>query len=62
MRAGCHLLSKVGKSLKAMSVMALKVPLQKTTVRGPIQSREKARSKVDCMVFDAVIVVMVLMM
>jgi len=45
-----------------MSVMALKVPLQKTTVRGPIQSREKARSKVDCMVFDTVMVLMGWMM
>ena len=39
--------------LKAISVMALKVPLQNTTVRGPIHNKEKARSRTDCVVLRA---------
>merc|ERR1719318_874694 len=40
--------------------MALKVPLQKTTVRGPTHNKEKARSRTDCVVLRMDMVVMVM--
>lgn len=46
-RAGLHLLSTEGKSLKTTSVMPLKVPRQKVTVRGPAHSKAKTRLKID---------------
>jgi len=49
-KAGYHLSLKAGNSLNAKSDMALKVPLQKSTVRGLRQSNENIRSRVDRMV------------
>jgi len=49
-KAGYHLLLKLGKSLNAMSVRRLKVPLQNRTVRGLMHNKEKAKSKEDCIV------------